>query len=88
MKLAIDREIGMEHDLVLRRRDGSTRHFRIYGRSAPNVGDIVTLPIDGRLIKVHVAETHGVAPSRAEPSPRAEIVQPVEHIEAAEFEEV
>jgi hypothetical protein len=78
----------MEHDLVLMRKDGSTRHFRIYGRSAPNIGDIVTLPIDGHLIKARVPEIHGVASSRAEASPRAELGQPVDHIDAAEFEEV
>jgi hypothetical protein len=37
----------MEHDVVLRRQDGSQRHYRIYGRSAPHVGEIVTLPVDG-----------------------------------------
>jgi hypothetical protein len=87
-KLGFGWEIGMEHDLVLMRNDGSTRHFRIYGRSAPNVGDIVTLPIDGQLIEARVAEIHGEASSRAEASPRAEMVQPVDHIDAAEFEEV
>jgi len=80
MKLAFDREIRMEHDLVLTRKDGSARHFRIYGRSAPNVGDIVTLPIDGQMIKARISEIHGVAASRAE------IL--VDHIDAAEFEEV
>ena len=37
----------MQHDVVLARKDGSAKHFRIYGRSTPNVGDIVTLPVDG-----------------------------------------
>jgi len=72
----------MEHDVVLTRKDGSAKHFRIYGRSAPNVGDIVTLPIDGRLIKARIGEIHGGASSRAE------IVQSVDHIDAAELEEV
>jgi hypothetical protein len=84
MKLAIDREIGMEHDLVLTRKDGSARHFRIYGRSAPNVGDIVTLPINGQLIKARIGDLHGVASSRAE----IEILQSVDHLDAAELEEV
>jgi hypothetical protein len=84
MKLAFDREIRMEHDLVLTRKDGSARHFRIYGRSAPNVGDIVTLPIDGQLVKVRIGEIHGVASSRAE----IEIRQSVDHLDAAELEEV
>ena len=29
---------------------GSKKHFRIYGRTIPHIGDIVTLPIDGHLI--------------------------------------
>ena len=72
----------MEHDVVLTRKDGSAKHFCIYGRSAPNVGDIVTLPIDGRLIKARIGEIHGGASSRAE------IVQSVDHIDAAELEGV
>jgi hypothetical protein len=88
MKLAFDREIGMEHDLLLTRKDGSARQFRIYGRSAPNVGDIVTLPIDGHLIKARIGEIHSVASSRAEASPQAKLGKPVDHIDAAEFVEV
>ena len=70
----------MEHDVVLTRKDGSAKHFRIYGRSTPNVGDIVTLPIDGQMIKARIGEIHDVASSRPK------IV--VDHIDAAEFEEV
>jgi hypothetical protein len=44
----------MEHDLLLRRKDGSVRCFRVYDRPAPKGGDIITLPIDGRLIKASV----------------------------------
>lgn len=44
----------MEHDLVLTRKDGSVRYFRIYDRPTPKSGDIITLPIDGRLIKACV----------------------------------
>jgi hypothetical protein len=62
----------MEHDVVLTRQDGSKKHYRIYGRSTPNVGDIVTLPIDGRLIKARIGEIHGVT------SP--------DHVDAAEIE--
>ena len=70
----------MEQDIVLTRKDGSERHFRIYGRSAPNVGEIVTLPVDGQLVKARIGEIHGVASSRAE------IMQSVDHIDATEFE--
>jgi hypothetical protein len=37
----------MEHDVVLARKDGFTKYLRIYGRSTPNVGDIITLPVGG-----------------------------------------
>jgi len=70
----------MEHDLLLRRRNGSAKYFRIYGRSTPNVGEIVTLPIDGQMIKARIGDIHDVA------SARPKIV--VDHIDAAEFEEV
>ncbi len=69
----------MEHDVVLTRQDGSKKHFRIYGRPTPSVGDIVTLPIDGHLIKARVGEIHGVA------SPSREMVQSVDHVDAAEM---
>jgi len=36
----------MEHDVVLTCADGSVRIFRIYGRAAPCVGGVFTLPID------------------------------------------
>jgi hypothetical protein len=75
MKLAIGREIGMEYDVLLTREEGSAKHFRIYGRSTPNVGDIVTLPIDGKLVKARIGEINGVTSSRAEI---------VDHVDAAE----
>ena len=56
MKLGLE-EVEMQHDVVLARKDGSAKHFRIYGRSTPNVGDIVTLPVDGHIIKARVQST-------------------------------
>jgi hypothetical protein len=44
----------MEHDLLLRRKDGSVRCFRVYDRPMPKDGDTITLPIDGRSIKASV----------------------------------
>jgi hypothetical protein len=44
----------MEHDLLLRRKDGSVRCFRVYGRPAPKDGDIITAPVDGKQIKASV----------------------------------
>jgi hypothetical protein len=55
-------EFAMEHDLVLTRKDGSVRCFRIYDRPLPKDGEIVTLPIDGRSIKASVTG----APKRPE----------------------
>ena len=45
----------MTHDVVLARRDGSIRKFRIYGRPMPGKGDVITLPVDGQLITARVA---------------------------------
>ena len=42
------------HDVVLSRRDGSIRKFRIYGRPMPGNGDIITLPVDGQLTTASV----------------------------------
>jgi hypothetical protein len=47
----------MDHDLRLTRKDGSIRYFHIYDRPTPKEGDIVTLPIDGRLVKASVKAT-------------------------------
>jgi hypothetical protein len=61
----------MEHDLLLTRKDGSVRCFRIYDRPTPKDGDIITLPIDGQLIKAAVkgsperAEMPGLADAEA-----------------------
>jgi hypothetical protein len=44
----------MDHDLLLTSKDGSVRCFRLYDRTIPKEGDVITLPIDGRVIKVSV----------------------------------
>ncbi len=59
----------MDQDLVLTRKDGSTRHFRIYGHPPPIAGSIISLPIDGRLIEARVSE----------------VASPLDHIDAAEL---
>jgi hypothetical protein len=40
-----------DHSVELTRKDGSARRFRIYGRPAPNKGEIITLPIEGHLLE-------------------------------------
>jgi len=42
------------HDLLLTRKDGPVRCFRVYDRPRPKSGDIITLPIDGQLVKAAV----------------------------------
>jgi hypothetical protein len=54
----------MGHDVLLTRQDGSKKQFRIYGRPIPHIGDIVTLPIDGHLIKARIGEIRGFTTSR------------------------
>ena len=65
----------MEHDVVLTCSDGSVRNFRIYGRAALRVGEIVTLPIDGKLIRARIDTING-----------AETVGSVDHADAVEME--
>ena len=45
---------AVTHDVLLARSDGSAKKFRIYGRPMPRIGETLTLPVDGRLIKARV----------------------------------
>jgi hypothetical protein len=52
---------AVTHDVVLARRDGPQRKFRIYerkfriyGRPMPECGDMITLPVDGQVIRARV----------------------------------
>jgi hypothetical protein len=65
------------HDVVLSRRDGSTRTFRIYGRPMPRNGEIIALPVDGRLITARVSP----------PSEKPEVVKAADY-EARELAEL
>lgn len=67
---------ALTHDVLLAGRDGSKRKFRIYGRPMPEDGDMITLPVDGRLVRARVilsAET----PEREQPAD-AEAIELVE----------
>jgi hypothetical protein len=66
--------MGNDYDVVLTRKDGSVRNFHIYGRPAPNGGDIITLPVDGQQIKARIS-----APSQGSE------VQSVAHADATEI---
>ena len=45
----------MTYDVVLTRKQGSARsNFRVYGRSIPKTGELITLPLDGKAIKARV----------------------------------
>jgi len=61
-------------DIVLTRKDGSVRNFHIYGRTPPKGGDVVTLPVDGHLIKARISE----------PTQGSDVAQAVGHAEALE----
>jgi len=65
----------MEHEVVLTCADGSVRKFRIYGRTAPRAGEVVTLPIDGKLVKARIDKATG-----------AEIIGSVDPVNAVEME--
>ena len=69
----------MTHDVVLTRKDGSIRNFRVYGRPTPNGGDTITLPVDGRLIKALVGGKSSASLQRPE------MVQSVNRADAAEI---
>ncbi len=63
-----------DYDVVLTRKDGSVRNFRIFGQPTPSGGDIITLPVDGRVIKARINE----------PSYGSEMDQSVDHADAVE----
>jgi hypothetical protein len=48
--------MNYHYDLVLTRKDGSVRNFRIYGQPRPNEGDVITLPVDGQAVKARIGE--------------------------------
>jgi len=63
-----------DYDVVLTRKDGSVRNFRIFGQSTPGGGEIITLPVDGRVIKARINE----------PSQGSEMHRSVNHADAVE----
>jgi hypothetical protein len=67
---------AVTHDVVLARRDGSTRKFRVYGRPMPGNGDTITLPVDGQLIRARV--TVSSEKPEIDQSADAELVELVE----------
>ena len=67
--------MSYDYDVVLTRKDGSVRNFRIYGQSTPNGGDIITLPVHGWVIKARISE----------PSQGSEMAQSVGHADAVEI---
>ena len=58
--------MGHDYDVQLRRNDGSVRNFRIYGETIPKDGDVITLPVDGQVVKARIDEPqHGSEISRS-----------------------
>jgi len=68
--------MGNDYDVVLARKDGSVRNFHIYGQPAPKDGDVITLPVEGQLIKARISE----------PSQGSVIAGSVGHAAALKFE--
>jgi hypothetical protein len=67
---------ALTHDVVLACEDGSKRKFRIYGRPMPAYGDMITLPVDGHLIRARVTVRSETA--EMDQSVDAELVELVE----------
>jgi hypothetical protein len=67
------------HDVVLTRKDGSVRNFRVYGRPTPSAGDTITLPIDGELINARVGGKSSV------PLQQPEMVRSANRADAVEI---
>lgn len=63
-----------DYDVELTRKDGSVRSFRIYGQPTPKGGDVITLPVEGQVVKARITE----------PSPRSDVSQTVDRAQAAE----
>jgi hypothetical protein len=63
------------HDVLLACGDGFKRKFRVYGRPMPGCGEVITLPVDGQLIRARVT----VSSDQPEMSRwiDAELVEPV-----------
>jgi hypothetical protein len=66
--------MSRDYDVALTRKDGSVRHFRIYGQPIRNGGDIITLPVHGRAIHARISE----------PSQESGMDQLVDHVAAIE----
>jgi hypothetical protein len=66
--------MSYDYDVVLTRKDGSVRNFRIFGQPIPSGGDIISLPVDGRVIKARINE----------PSQGSEMHRSVDHADAVE----
>jgi hypothetical protein len=46
-----------DHMVSLTRGDGSRRTFHVYGRPLPKRDEVITLPVDGRLIKARILQS-------------------------------
>jgi len=42
--------MSSDYDVVLTRKDGSVRNFRIYRQPNPKDGDLISLPVDGQMV--------------------------------------
>jgi hypothetical protein len=67
-----------DYELKLTRKDGSARNFHVYGQSTPDMGDIISLPVDGQVIRARISE----------PAHKREIVQSAGQAGAVEIQVV
>lgn len=58
--------VRYDYSCRLTRKDGSAGYFHIYGRTVPNYGDIVTIPVDGELVEAKITTRNGHTPPRLE----------------------
>jgi len=49
--------MAYDHMVSLTRTDGSRRIFHVYGRPLPKRDEVITLPVDGRLIKARILQS-------------------------------
>jgi hypothetical protein len=65
-----------DYSLLLCLNDGSARHFHIYGRPPPSRGEVITIPVDGRLVKalIETQETN------ADPASAVERLTPADQL--------
>jgi hypothetical protein len=66
--------MSSDYDVVLIRKDGSVRNFRIFGEPSPHAGEVISLPVDGRIVKAQI----GASPQESTASQSVDAARAVE----------